>query len=243
MTTFSIAGTSLPRLARLAQATDDNPGLLRHISLRTSTSTCRFAATSGRILAAIVIDINDFNGEPIDAILDHDQYVAALKLVGKNARRITITIEKSEVRMTAGTVSAVIRRHEGLYPNFDHVFSKTLGQRWVPCVSSLDPHLTSIAQSIAGKTPLLFCSPAQPESNLHRLWGATRSADVAGFPDQDAVPQTASIQGLVRAPAYWSDHELFLLIMPVTRGDADHQLDLARFVCPLSAPATASAAA
>ena len=241
-TSFTIAGDALPRLVRLAQATDDT-GLLHHISLRvTAASTCRFAATSGRILAAIVLDIADLSGEPIDAVLDHEQYQAALKLLGKHARRMAITIEETEVRMTAGTVSAVIRRHDGSYPNFDHIWLKTAGQRWVPCVSSLDPHLTTLAQSIAGKTKLLFTSPVQPEANLHRLWGATTPTDVAGFPDQDVVPTLSDLQALMRAPAYWADHELALLIMPVTRGDADHQLDVSRFVCTQSAPEAVVAA-
>jgi hypothetical protein len=245
MTQFTIPGSAIQRLSRLIHATDDStPGPLSHIALRASASFARFTATNGRLLASLLLDAADAAGldsEQVDLIIDAAQFTAACKLLGKHAKAITFTIngEAREARVSAGTTSAVIRCHEGTFPSIDHIWSRTAGQQWVPSCSSLDPALIAVAQSIIGKgTRILFSSPMPAEARMSRLWSGTVPADV----DQDAAPSLSSLHALVRAPAYWCDSELAILIMPITRVDSEQQLDFSAFAFPLPTPAASAAA-
>ena len=240
MTTFSIPGNAIQRLSRLALAADTTaPGPISHIALRVTASAARFTATNGRLLASLLLPITDLSGEPSDCILDRGQYTAAWKLLGKSTTRsVLFSIEKGETRVSIGSVSAVIRCHDATYPAIDHIWTRTAGKQWVPTAASLDPDLAATAQRIAGSSRILFNSPVSPESGLHRLWSAM---DVGAFPEQDAIPSLSSLQVLLRAPAYFCDNDLALLVMPVTRAAEERQLDLSAFAC-LPAPATAIAA-
>jgi hypothetical protein len=106
--------------------------------------------------------------------------------------------------------------------------------RWVPTMSSLDPLLLGVAQKISGhRQPLLFSSPVDPAAGLDRLWA------VPGALPSETVALTA-LRAAVAAPAYWSDHELAVLIMPVTRSADGRQPDVAAHA--VAQPATALAA-
>ncbi len=228
MTAFTIPGSALSRLARLAQATEvgDN-GVICHIAVRVTLDACRFTATDGKLLASIVHAITALQGDPVDAILDREQFTAACKLLSKHhPSRVTVTIAQHEIRFTAGTVSAVIRRRDGTYPPFDHIWSKTVGMQWVPCTSSLNLSLAASAQQIAGKAALSFSTPVPMNSAAQRLWSSASPGEFGA-----TLPLT-ELQGALRAPAYWADHELAILLMPISRAGSEKQLDLSRFVLP-----------
>ena len=227
----------MARLARLALAADaTQASSTRHIALRVTPSACRFSTTDGRLLASILHPITDLVGEPTDVLLDCAQFTTACRLLASyKVRQVAISVAAAEVRFSAGQVSAVVRRHEGVFPPFEHIFSKTEGLRWVPCVSSFHSGLIATAQQIAGKTTLLFSTPVQPESALLRLWASPT-------PNEMMAPSLLTdVQRYIQAPAYWADHELALLVMPIRRSDEEPQLDLCRFACPaVSAQATAA---
>ncbi len=226
--TCSISKSCLARLARLGHAADNGTGPLHHISLRVTAERIRFAATDGKLLAAFIQPMADLDGQPVEAILDRDQFTAACKVLAKGSSpRVTMTINHSEVRLSCGRMAAVVFRHNGGYPNFDHIWTKPAGMRWVPCCSSLDTRLVEAAQYIVGKTTVAFSSPVPAHSDLLRIWSV-----IPPGPDQAGVPLTEA-QALVRAAAYWCDHELALLVMAVTRSDGERQLDLGGFALPL----------
>ena len=206
----------------------DAPGPLRHIALRVTTNAVRFSATDGKLLASIVHEISDFHGDPGDlaeSILDSSQFTAACKLIGKHCHKpVTITIDKAEARITFGTVSSIVRRHDGVFPSIDHLWTRTARLRWVPCTSSLDPSLAATAQKIAGTTRMLFMTPVHPASDLQRLWASATENEIS--------PALSDLRNLVRAPAYFSDSDTAILLMPISRADAEQQFDLARFSCP-----------
>lgn len=79
---------------------------------------------------------------------------------------------------------------------------------------------TDIAQKITGaKTAVLFSSPIDPGVRLERLWAVPGAQ-----PDENI--SVSALRAVVAAPAYWCDHELALLLMPITRGDSERQLNL-----------------
>ena len=242
MITFTIPGTALPRLARLALAADtDGPGPLRHVALRVTSTAVRFSATNGKLLASVILDISDLKGDIGDfteSILDCVQFTAACKLIGKHCHKpVTISIEKTEARITFGTVSSLVRRHESMvYPAHDHIWTRSAGLLWVPCTSSLDPALAATAQKIAGTTRMLFRTPVQPASGLPRLWEAAT--------EDETAPVLSDLRNLVRAPAYWisDEQEMAILLMPISRADAEQQLDFSRFACPMTGSQVSAAA-
>ena len=229
MITFTIPGAALPRLARLTLATDtDGPGPLRHVAMRVTSTAVRFSATNGRLLASVILDISDLLGDIGDlaeSILDIVQITAACKLIGKHCHKpVTITIDKAEARITFGTVSSIVRRHDGVFPSIDHIWTRTARLRWVPCTSSLDPSLAATAQKIVGTTRMLFMTPVHPASDLQRLWASATENEIS--------PALSDLRNLVRAPAYFSDSDTAILLMPISRADAEQQFDFARFSCP-----------
>ena len=237
MLTFTIPAPALARLSRLALATEaTQTSSTRHIALRITPTACRFSATDGRLLASILHEVTDLVGEPIDVLLDCAQFTTACRLLASyKVRQVAVSVDATEVRFSAGLVSAIVRRHEGVFPPFEHIFSKTDGQRWVPCVSSFHPGLIATAQQIAGKTTLLFSTPVHPESALLRLWASPKPDEML------ASSLLTDVQRYIQAPAYWADHELALLVMPIRRSDGEPQLDLGRFSCQsVSAQATAA---
>ena len=227
MLSFSIPRLSAERIVRLGLACADEAGVLGHIGVRVTPNAVRFSATNGRLLASLVVPVDDFLGTPGDLVLDRDQLIVALKTATKaTIGKVIVKIDNDEARITTGSVTSVVRRIAGTYPAIDHVFSKPDGQHWIPTVASLDPHLVSIAQKITGhKQAVLFVSPIEPSNRLGRIWSVTG-------PSNDDTLNINGLRAAVRAPAYWADHELAVLIMPVTRND-ERQLDFSAHALPL----------
>ncbi len=228
MTSFTIPRINADCLSRLPLACADETGPTGHIGVRITPTAVRFAATNGRILASFLVPIDSLDGEPIDAILDAGQFAAALKSTSKMAGgRITVEIGAKEARLTNGTSSAIVRRVDGTFPNVDHVWNRTAGRRWVPSMSSLDPALVSVAQKISGnRQPMLFASPVENGARLERLWSVPGAQ-----PDENL--SLAAMRAAIIAPAYFADHELAFLVMPITRSDSERKLDLSQHTLPL----------
>lgn len=235
MTIFSIPRITADRLSRLPLACADEAGPLGHVSVRVTPTAVRFASTNGRLLASLIVPLDVLTGDPVDTILDSDQFVAALKATAKTTGgRITVEIGPKEARLTNGTASAIVRCVDGTFPRVEHCWTRTAGRQWVPAISSLDPHLVSIAQKISGhKNPLLLSSPVDPAARLDRLWNVT------GPTSEDRLDLTQARQA-VTTPGYWADHELALLIMPITRTAEQRPLDLEAHA--LAMPLVAAAA-
>ena len=236
MTSFTIPRIAADRLSRLPLACADESGPLGHIGIRITPTAARSAATNGRILASLVVSLDGLDGDPLDIVLDAEALTAALKTTAKSTGgRISVEIGPKEARLTNGTVSAIVRRVDGTFPRVEHVWTRTAGRQWVPTISSLDPALVAVAQKISGhKNPLLFSSPVDPAARLDRLW---------------AVPGATAGEGLdlvqarqaVSTPGYWADHELALLIMPITRTAEQRPLDLQAHAVALPEAAAAAA--
>lgn len=234
--TFSLPRTCLDRLARLCLACADDATNISHIGVRVGPSSVRFSATNGRLLASLVVLVDDFQGMPTDLILDREQFASALKLSVKATGRITCTINNDEARFSSGTVASVVRHISGSFPGVDHVWQRPSGRRWVPTMSSIDPQLAAIAQRIIGmKKAVLFSSPVDPGMRLERLWASPGREDYAESISLDAL------RSVVTAPAYWADYELAILLMPITRSDAEGQLDLSAHASALSQAAAIAA--
>ncbi|MBN8523902.1 MAG: hypothetical protein J0M02_01060 [Planctomycetes bacterium] len=235
-TVFHIPRITADRLARLPLACADESGPLGHIGVRVTPTAVRFAATNGRILASLVVPIDVLTGDAGDVIFDAAQFATALKAAAKaTGGRIQIEIGPKEARLTNGTASAIVRRVDGTFPRVEHVWSRTAGRQWVPTISSLDPVLLATAQKISGhKNPLLFSSPVDPAARLDRLWA------VPGATAGESLDLAQARQAVI-APAYWADHELAILVMPVTRTAEQRQLDLQ--VHAVSLPESAAVAA
>ncbi len=231
MLNFSIPRPVAERLSRIALACADDRTAISHIGIRATSSVIRFAATNGRILASLVVPVDLLVGEPADAVLDREQFVAAMKIAARGTgQRIVVEIGPREARVSNGTTSAIVRRVDGTFPNVEHVWTRPEGRRWVATMSSLDTHLTGIAQKISGnKQPLLFVSPVDPTSRLERVWA------MPGVDDHSEAIRLSALRPAVTAPAYWCDHELAILVMPITRMAEERQLNLAAHALPLPA--------
>lgn len=230
MLSFSIPRLTADRLARLPLACADESNALGHIGVRVTATAIRFSATNGRILASIVVPCEDVVGDPTDLVLDQVQLAAALKAAAKApGGRISVTVNDVEARLSNGPVAAVVRRISGSYPQVDHVWTRPDGRRWVPTMSSLDPYLVAIAQKISGsKQALLFSSPVDPVMRLERLWSVTGS-------QSKEVICISDLRAVVSAPAYWSDHEFAVLVMPITRSADERAMHLNDHALPLTA--------
>jgi hypothetical protein len=235
MSNFTIPRITADRLSRLPLACAAESGPLGQVSVRVTPTAAFFATTNGRLLASFVVPLDSMTGDPCEVILDAIQFTAALKVSAKaTGGRIQIEIGPKEARLTNGTASAIVRRVDGTFPKVEHCWTRTAGRRWVPTISSLDGNLVAIAQKIAGhKNPLLFTSPVEQGTRLERLWA------VPGAQPDESL-SVSSLRAVVTAPAYWADHELALLLMPITRSDSERQLDLAQHACDLRPAAVAA---
>lgn len=238
MLRFSIPRLTAERIARLHLACAADLTAIHHIGVRVTPTAVRFCSTNGRILASLLVPIDDLQGTPGDLLLDHEQIAAALKVTTKaSGGRIALEIGPQEARITNGTASAIVRRVDGSFPVVDHVWTRPAGRRWIPTISSLDPGLVTIAQKISGsRQPLLFASPVDPALGLERLW-ATAAVQ------SDVAVGLGQLRTVVAAPAYWADHELAILIMPITRSDGERQIDLGAHALPAAVPTAVPAAA
>lgn len=227
MLSFSIPRITADRLARLVLACAADLTAIGHVGVRVTTTAVRFSTTNGRILASLLIPFDDMLGSPGDLVLDRDAFAAAMKGAAKGQGRVQITVRESEARVTNGSAVAVVRCLPLTFPVVDHVWTRPAGKRWTPTLSSLDPGLVGIAQKVSGnKQALLFSSPVEPAIRLERLWS------VPGAHPDEAV-SVGDLRQVVTAPAYWTDHELAILVMPITRGEAERQLDLDQHALPM----------
>jgi len=234
---FSIPRRIADRLSRLGLACEDS-GVLAHVSVRIGTTQVRFSATNGRVLASLIVPIDDLQAPSSEGlILDQGQLTAAMKLALKGTgNRISFKVDSTEARVSVGTNASVVRRISGAYPNVDHVWNRTVGRQWVPTTSSIDPHLVALAQKITGlKTAVLFSTPVDPDLHLDRVWASPGRDDHAETINIDAL------RSVVRSPAYWCDHELAILVMPITRADTERQLDLSTHTMALQQAAAQAA--
>ena len=231
MITFSFNKSHLDRLSRLALAADDTKASpnLGHIALRITPEVIRFSATNGKILISLLVPIGSAEVEPADLILDGDQFTTAMRALGRStASSVQVTIVDTEARLTAGVSTAIVRRVPGVYPAIDHVWTKTKGAAWVPTLSTLDPTLVAVAQKVIGKSSLLFSSPVTDATPVAPLWG-----DLKG---EARLPALSDLAGLVRAPAYWTDGQAAVLLMPITRAVTGPGMDLTPFAATKAAP-------
>lgn len=236
MTSFTIPRLTADRLSRLPLACADETGPLGHVGVRVTPTAVRFACTNGRLLASFLVPLDAMTGDPGEVILDADQFTAALKATAKaTGGRIQVEIGPKEARLTNGTASAIVRCVDGTFPRVEHCWTRTAGRQWVPAISSLDPHLVAITQKISGyKIPMLFTSPVEPGNRLERLWAAP------GAHPYESI-SVSVLRSVITAPAYWADHELAILVMPITRGDSERQLNLDAHALPMPMPAAQAA--
>lgn len=219
MISFSIPRTSAERLARIHHACSVHQSpATDNIGVRIVGNMVRFTATNGKILASIAVTVTDLIGSDANLVLGKEQFAnglkAALKIPGN---RIGFKIDTQEARICNAGMESVVRILDSHFPHVDHVWTRPASKHWVPCIASLDQRLTEIASKIAGnKQGLLFSSAIDSTHPLERIWAK----------DGDEAVCISSIRALTRAPAYWSDGDLALFIMPVHRADSEPQLDL-----------------
>jgi hypothetical protein len=78
-------------------------------------------------------------------------------------------------------------------------------------------HISLFTSKIAGnKLGMLFSSATDSTLSLERIWGSTGDEAIC----------ISSIRALTRTPAYWSDGDLAIFIMPAQRAESEPQLDL-----------------
>lgn len=238
MLSFSFHKSHLDRLSRLALAADETKAspVLGHIALRIAPEFIRFSATNGRLLVSLLVSIGSAEVDPMDLVLDGDQFTAAMKAMSRSTTStVQVTFVDTEARFTSGVSTAIVRRVPGVYPAIDHVWTKTKGAAWVPTLATLDPALVSVAQKIMGKGTLLFSSPVTDAAPLTPLW--------VNMKGDARTPALSDLAALVQAPAYWSDGQAAVLLMPITRTATGTNLDLSPFGAALPAKERAVAMA
>lgn len=223
MISFTLPRSSAERLSRLGLACDKDSPNIANINLRVLTeNSVRFTATTGRILASLVVPTSDLQSDENDLILDQAQLTIALKSALKSAgNQLSCKIDATEARISIGTLSYVVRRVEGQYPPFDPIWTRPNGKQWIPALASIDPNLATLAGKIAGGKGLVFSSFVDPTHRLERLWATTC--------DTTEVIPVAYLRSAVLKPVYWADHELAILIMQISRSAEEKQLDLSAF--------------
>ena len=215
MISFTLPRRSLPRLSRVHLACADEMGPIGHISLRLTQSVARVVTTDGMILASLVVPVEGCTtGSTVDLILDRVQFVVAITImVRTKCGAISVGIEGKELRLTCGTSSAIVRIVDGTYPDINGLLDRhAAAPAWVPSVCSLDPKRMAIAQKIIGKIIALFNSPTHAPP-LGLVWDFP-CVDNLGHEPDIAV---SSLRDITRVPAFWADHEMCIMIMPITR--------------------------
>ena len=223
---FTFPATILPRLALLATCGGDD-GLLQHIHLRASLTACTFQATNGRILAIVKADTIDATGM-VGAVLDGVQFTAACKLLAKGKRgahHVLVDIGETEARISNGETVSLVELHAGNYPNVDFIIDRVEGgTHWSPSIASFDPDLLVIAKRFLGKdTKLLLKSAVGLGGTVERIWNSLVPSDC------EATIPLSAMREAVNLPGYYTDHNLLLLIMPVSRSDAEDAVDASGF--------------
>lgn len=244
MIRFTFASLHLARLARIHLAAEtEHPALATaHVHLQITPDRLRFAATNGKLLAAIIVDTIDKANAGTDVLLDCSQFTAAIKALAKSTGAIRtpqvihVEVGVGEVRFSHGQNSTIVRRIGLRFPAMDHIFTKPTGMRWVPCVATLDQDFASLAKRISGNPkPLLFLTPVPLASPAPQLWQQpTAKGSLPLVPVTDLEP-------LTRSAAFWADGDLFLLLMPIFRDAAEPQLNLTRFLLPVAQLETVAA--
>ena len=250
MPTITLATSIVARLARLSLACDSTTtAALAHICLRITGSVARFIATDGRLLAILRCEITDkaeaqqLNLD-LDLLLDGVQLTTAAAAIAnlKSTRlpvTLTIDVAAKEVRLSTRHGAHLVRIHDGTYPSVDGLVAKYTGSAWIPSVGTYQTGLLARAEKIARlKSSLLFSSPVSPGSRLLQAWNVA-PAGLSTDP--------ADVSQATRLPAVWADHDLLILIMPITRSLDAPQPNLHLFqasapVAAALAPAEQSAA-
>ena len=243
MPTITLPTAIVARLARLSLACDSTTtAALAHICLRITGSVARFIATDGRLLAILRCEITDeaeaqqLNLD-LDLLLDGDQLTAAAAAIAnlKSTRlpvTLTIDVAAKEARLSTRHGAHLVRIHDGTYPSIDGLLAKYSGSAWVPSIGTYQTGLLTRAEKIARlKSSLLFSSPVSRGSRLLQAWNVA-PAGLSADP--------ADVGQATRLPAVWADHDLLILIMPITRSaDAPQPaLHLFQAAAPLPASMT-----
>jgi hypothetical protein len=234
---FTIPASCLTRLAALRHATDD-AGAIAHIHLSINGDTTRFTATNGRLLAVLALTPGDVDGTATDVLLDGPLFAAACMTLLRTHHallvRVLIDRNAGEARLTRGTAVAIVRLVDLVYPRTAGVLDRFRGQGLVPAVASFAPALVVAAQRIAGaKAAMMFWSPC-PDGRLARCW--SRASET------EATISTGGISALLSQPGIWSDGQLLILLMPVTRVSTGAP-ELTPFLEPVTPVATVPAPA
>ena len=235
-TAFTVLASTLPRLLNLKYATDlATRGPLAHIHVSITGDDARFVATDGRLLALVKLSVGDCDGEPVDVVLDGALFAATCATLIRSDHasmvRIVIDTEEREARFIRGNAVAVVRVLDLAYPVTSRFLERYHGQTMVPAIASFAPSLMTAAARIIGarRTTLLLWSPTT-DSDLVRCWSRA--------PDNDAPVSHDSIAALLAQPGVWSDRELFVLLMPMTR-TCDGAPDVSPFMTTMPAMETA----
>jgi len=246
MHTFSFPASILPRLAalHLACATGPGNGALGHIALNIRGDTARFVASDGRLLAmvrtAVTWDI-DQAPEDIDAVLDAEQLTTAAAAIAAHkspSAPVAFALGKRELRITTKHGAHLVKIHELVFPmsGVQGLLTKYSTSAWVPTIATVDAKLMQRAHKFIGiKTTPLMRTPVDVGSSLSRAWNPAVAHQ---------TPESISVQHFLHAanaPALWSDHEILVLIMPITMAAAA-PLDLTQWL-PSSKLVMAAAAA
>ena len=229
---FPLPAKAFGRLSRLALATDQDPPLdpritatvLTGVLMRVAENRALFTATDGKILVSIRHEV-EYSGPPVDVILRGHQFTQAAKTMQGLRGNVTVqfTDDLKSMQFTAGGETAIVGTIDGTFPSYAAVWTRTVGQDWVPAVSAVDYRNVVLAQKISGmKAPIIFSSTIPAGSPARHLW----TTDVW----EKMQPDMEALRKLVHAPHYWCDREMAVLIMPINTSDAQNlALDLSTF--------------
>ncbi len=244
MPTITLAAAIVARLARLSLACDTSTtAALSHICFRIRGSIARFIATDGRLLAILRSEITDeaeAEAQPLDLdldlLLDGTQLTAAASAIAnlKLTRlpvTLTIDLAAKEARLSTRHGAHLIRIRDGTYPSVDGLLARYSGYSWVPSIGTYQTSLLARAEKIARLKPtMLFSSPVPSGSQLLQAWNAGAA---------QGTVDAAALRIATASPAVWADHELLILIMPITRSADAPQPELPLFQASASVPVSA----
>jgi hypothetical protein len=239
---FTVLSAHLVRLAGLRHALAIDRSALAHVHLVVDGDAARFTASDGRVLALLKLDLADladFDGEPADLLLDGPLFIAAcstlLRADHATTMRIVIDYERREMRMTRGAAIAVVGLRDLGYPITSAFLRGYSGKTMVPAIATFAPALLMAASRIAGaRQSTLMLWSATPDADLADCWG--RNVE----PDETIA--SGSVADLLTQPGFWSDGQLLMLVMPVTRPTTGGP-DVSTFLAPApKAEATSDAA-
>ena len=217
---ITIPHASLDRLSRLHLACDKRSGLsLNHIALTIVGDTVRIAATDGRVLVCALFEAEGETDREI--VLDGEQFTAACKAALKSrVNAVHLLIGHAESRLETRHGDSLVRHIDGTFPPLEAILRKHSAGTWIPSVSAIEPALLARGQKIIGRPALTLSSPVTPGSSLPCAWESQHPTPVT----------THELGQATRTPAFWTDGQWLVLLMPTTR-ILPPALDMAAFVC------------